>query len=164
MPNCVSSKPGAGHSGPMIAYGQERKPGNTIRKVYLCRATITRLRPGDILFFYMSRDGRYALSQSITTVGVVEQVINVTTTEDLIRHTAKRSVFSAQDLDAMRATTNSSVKLIDFLLMGHIQPSVQLNTPLKIGVFSRRPPQSITDLTEERYTELKPHIRLAFDL
>ena len=54
--------------GPIIAYGQERTPGNTIRKVYLCRAKITRLRPGDILFFYMSKDDRYALSQSITTV------------------------------------------------------------------------------------------------
>jgi predicted transcriptional regulator len=151
--------------GPMIAYGgQERTPGNTIRKVYLCRAKITRLRPSDILFFYMSKDDRYALSQSITTIGVVEQVVSVTTTDDLIRHTAKRSVFSAQDLDAMRATRNSPVKLIDFLLIGHVQAPVRLNTLIQMGVFSHRPPQSIAQFTEERYIRLKPHVQLAFDL
>jgi hypothetical protein len=58
--------------GPILAHGQERTPGNTIRKVYLCRAKTTLLRPGDILFFYMSKDESYAASQSITTVGVAE--------------------------------------------------------------------------------------------
>src|ERR1700730_15408199 len=61
--------------GLILAHGQERTPGNTIRKVYLCRAKTTRIRPGDLLLFYMSKDDRYAASQSITTVGVVEQVM-----------------------------------------------------------------------------------------
>jgi GNAT superfamily N-acetyltransferase len=44
--------------------GQERTPGNTIRKVYLCRAKIMRLRPGDLLFFYMSKlSAPFAMSQ-----------------------------------------------------------------------------------------------------
>ncbi|HUO00342.1 MAG TPA: hypothetical protein VMU69_29445 [Bradyrhizobium sp.] len=58
----------------MLAHGSASTPGNTIRKVYLCRAKITRLRPGDLVFFYMSKDEAYSSSQSITTVGVVEQV------------------------------------------------------------------------------------------
>jgi hypothetical protein len=41
---------------PMLAHGSARTPGNTIRKVYLCRAKNTRLRPGDLVFFYMSKD------------------------------------------------------------------------------------------------------------
>lgn len=149
--------------GPMIAYGQERTPGNTIRKVYLCRAKITRLRPGDILFFYMSKDHQFALSQSITTIGIVEQVVDVITTDDLVRQTAKRSVFSAQDLNAMGATRNSPVKLIDFLLVGHIQPAVRLNTLVQQGIFYRRPPQSIAEIAEDRYTRLKPYVQLSFD-
>ena len=52
---------------------QERTPGNTIRKVYLCRAQAKGLKPGDILLFYLSRDERLAASQSLTTVGIVEQ-------------------------------------------------------------------------------------------
>ena len=87
--------------GGLLAHGGERTPGNTIRKVYLCRAKTTLLRPGDALFFYMSKDTSYAASQAITTIGIVEQVANVTTADDLIKHTAKRSVFSAEDLRGM---------------------------------------------------------------
>ena len=151
-----------GTFGPVLAQGQERTPGNTIRKVYLCRAKITRLLPGDLLFFYMSKDESYAASQSITTVGIIEQVINVTTADDLIRLTAKRSVFSVEDLRGMQASTNSPVRMIDFLLIGHIQPAVRLKTLVGLGVFSNRPPQSIARLTEGQYAKLKPHIRLGF--
>ena len=69
----------------------------------------------------MSKDQRYAASQSITTVGVVEQVVNVTAVDDLIKQTAKRSVFSASELQAMKPAPLSPVKLIDFLLIGHLQ-------------------------------------------
>ena len=100
----------------MLAHGSVRTPGNTIRKVYLCRAKITLLRPGDLVFFYMSKDEAYVASQSITTVGVVEQVANVTSAEELLKQTAKRSVFSAEDLSGMAPSPASPVKMIDFLL------------------------------------------------
>jgi hypothetical protein len=147
----------------MLSHGQERTPGNTIRKVYLCRAKITRLRPGDVLFFYMSKDNRYEASQSITTIGIVEQVVDVVSGEDLIRLTAKRSVFSAEELGAMNASESSPVKMIDFLLVGHSIPPVTLNTLVTERIFSGRPPQSIAELPGERYRKLKPHIRLGFE-
>jgi ribosomal protein S18 acetylase RimI-like enzyme len=150
--------------GPLLAHGQQRMPGNTIRKVYLCRAKITRLRPGDLIFFYMSKDDRYAASQSITTVGIVEQVINVTGTDDLIRHTAKRSVFSAEDLREMNPSASSPVKMIDFLLVGHTEPAVRLDELVNMGVFLNRPPQSIAELTEEKYALLKSAIQLGFEI
>jgi GNAT superfamily N-acetyltransferase len=150
--------------GPILPRGQERTPGNTIRKVYLCRAKTTRIRPGDLLFFYMSKDDSYAASQSITTVGIAEQIIDVTTADDLIRLTAKRSVFSAEDMSEMNASPTSPVKVIDFLLVGHIQPSVQLDALVANGVFSNRPPQSISQLAEERYARLKAFIQLGFEL
>ena len=148
----------------MLAHGQARTSGNTIRKVYLCRANTTLLRPGDLLFFYMSKDERFAASQSITTVGVVEQVINVSAADDLIRHTAKRSVFSADDLRAMEASRLSPVKVIDFVLVGHIQPSVRLDALVATNVFVGRPPQSIAQLPENRYTKLKSYIKLGFEI
>jgi hypothetical protein len=95
---------------PMLAHGSVRTPGNTIRKVYLCRAKITRLRSGDLVFFYMSKDEAYAASQSITTVGVVEQVADVTSAGELIKQTAKRSVFSGEDLTSMAPSPASPVK------------------------------------------------------
>jgi hypothetical protein len=148
---------------PILPHGEERTPGNTIRKAYLCRAKITRIRPGDVLFFYMSKDHSYAASQSITTVGIAERVINVTTTDDLIKHTAKRSVFSVEEMQGMKATVDTPVKMIDFLLVGHIQPSVRLETLVEMGVFSKRPPQSIAELAEEQYGKLKPFVQLGFD-
>jgi hypothetical protein len=150
--------------GPILTHGPARTPGNTIRKVYLCRAKITRLRPGDLLMFYMSKDETYAATQSITTVGVVEEVDNVVSAEELIKRTAKRSVFSADDLNAMQPSGLSPVKMIDFLLVGHSQPSVPLNTLTSTGIFTNRPPQSIAELSEERYAALKPLLRLGFDI
>jgi hypothetical protein len=149
---------------PMLAHGSARTPGNTIRKVYLCRAKNTRLRPGDLVFFYMSKDEAYAASQSITTVGVIEQVANVTSAEELIKQTAKRSVFSAEDLTGMAPSLPSPVKMIDFLLAGHSQPSVSLATLVSAGIFNGRPPQSIAELSEERYAALKTLLQLGFEI
>jgi hypothetical protein len=148
----------------MLSHGSARTPGNTIRKVYLCRAKITRPRPGDLVFFYMSKDQAYAASQSITTVGVVEQVANITSTEELIKQTAKRSVFSAQDLTGMAPSPVSPVKMIDFLLVGHSQPSVPLATLVSAGIFNGRPPQSIAELSKERYAALKALLQTGFDI
>lgn len=148
----------------VLAHGQARTPGNTIRKVYLCRAVTTRLRPGDLIFFYMSKDEEYEFSQSITTVGVVEQVTNVCSTEDLVRQTAKRSVFSAEALDEWGASRSKPVKLIDFLLIGHSEAPVPLDVLVKEGIFSRRPPQSIAQLSDEQYANLRPYLRLGFEI
>jgi hypothetical protein len=150
--------------GPILSRGQERTPGNTIRKVYLCRAKTTIIKPGDVLLFYMSKDESYAASQSITTIGIAEQVMNVSTVDDLVRLTAKRSVFSAEDLAAMAPRPSSPVKAIDFLLIGHLQPALRLNDLLAKGVFNNRPPQSIAELGEARYSNLKPTLHIGLGL
>jgi GNAT superfamily N-acetyltransferase len=150
--------------GLILTHGQERIPGNTIRKVYLCRAKITRLRPGDVLFFYMSKDDHYAASQTITTIGIVEQVSNVITVDELIRRTAKRSVFTADALNGMNPSIESPVKMIDFRLVGHIEPAVRLDIAISEGVFVNRPPQSISELTEDRYARLRPYLQLGYPL
>src|SRR5262245_37712262 len=148
--------------GLILAHGEERTPGNTIRKVYLCRAKTTHLLPGALLFFYMSKDPSYAASQSITTMGVVEQVVNVENSDDLIRLTAKRSVFSAGKLRGMSPSASTPVKMIDFLLIGHLEPPIRLDALVRTGVFVNRPPQSISEIPEERYLRLRPQLHLGF--
>jgi len=145
------------------ARGSERKPGNTIRKVYLCRAQIGRLRPGDLLFFYMSKDNDYAATQSITTLGVIEQTNSVRTVEDLVRLTAKRSVFSSAELEQWIEAAETPVLVIDFLLIGHVDPHISLADFIDTGVFTRRPPQSILELSESRYSPLRKKLELGFD-
>ncbi|TWB12957.1 acetyltransferase (GNAT) family protein [Nitrospirillum amazonense] len=148
----------------MLDHRRDRTPGNTIRKVYLCRAKITKLRPGDLLLFYMSKDEAYNFSQSITTVGIIEQVNHAAATDDLIRLTAKRSVFSEKELDGLAASPKSPIKVIDFLLAGHISPPPTLDNLLRSGVFNGSPPQSIAELNAARYAALRPNIKLGFDL
>jgi hypothetical protein len=60
----------------------------------------------------------------------------------------------------MNPSVNSAVKTIDF----HIEPPVRLDALIRDGVFSSRPPQSIAELTEERYVRLKPLIQLGYKL
>jgi hypothetical protein len=71
---------------------------------------------------------------------------------------------TAEDMGGMQASTTSPVKMIDFLLVGHVLPRVRLDMLVSMGVFSNRPPQSIAQLTEQRYATLKPHLQLGFDL
>ena len=84
--------------GPILTRHTDRTPGNTIRKVYLCRARTTMIDPGDILLFYMSKDESLAASQSITTLAIAEQVRDIADVDELIKHAAKRSVYSADEM------------------------------------------------------------------
>lgn len=143
---------------------QERTPGNTIRKVYLCRAQARSLKPGDLLLFYLSKDKRLEWSQSLTTVGIVERLQESETVEDLIRMTAKRSVFSASELAGRQNESEKPIKVIDFLLAGHSTPPVRLETLRNQGIFNGSPPQSIARLDETRYLRLRPLLNLGFEL
>jgi len=71
--------------------------------------------------------------------------------------------FSAEELEGWRATRSDPVKVIDFLLVGHVENPITLETLLDAGVFVNRPPQLIAALSEDRYQSLKPLTRLGFD-
>ena len=140
-----------------------RVPGNTIRKVYVCRAQINDLRSGDVLFFYQSKDALALNSQSITTVGVVEQVRRAKDDRELSRYTAGRSVFSEESLRALAEAAPNGVTVIDFLFIRHLEPSVKLAQLLEKGVL-RAPPQSITRMPRSALSALKPSMNFGFEL
>ncbi len=56
-----------------ILSGGPRRPGNTIRKVYLCRAQANITQPGAILAFYKGASQNQP-SQAITTIGIFEDM------------------------------------------------------------------------------------------
>jgi len=141
-----------------------RRPGNTIRKVYLCRASTNRLRPGSVLLFYRSRSQGYVASQSVTSVGVVELVSEAISLEDLVRLSAKRSVYSEAQLEAFDASAERPVKVIDFLLVGHLDPLMTLNELNREGVFAGHPPQSICQLPRDRFTPVCRRMNFGFEV
>jgi hypothetical protein len=149
---------------PLLSTGGERTPGNTIRKVYLCRAKITIIDPGDLLLFYQSKTEGLVASQAITSLGVVERVSQTCDLDELLRLTAKRSVFSEVELRKLIDASPAPVRVIDFLLVGHLDPAVPLATLKAEGVFNGAPPQSICSLTAARFAPIRTRLDLGFQV
>ena len=104
------------------------------------------------------------MSQSMTSVGVVEAMVDAHSLEDLVRLTAKRSVYSTLQLDAFQASPFNPVKVIDFLLIGHLDPAMQLPELIREGVFNERPPQSICCLSSRRFDPVLRRIKFGFEV
>lgn len=135
------------------------KPGNTIKKVYICHAATNQLKAGDLLFFYMLKSKSYG-SQSLTSVGVVESVRATYEVDEVRRWTAKRSVFSDTELGSW-VMGPRPLKVIDFLLIGHLEPIIPLSLLNDESVLIGWP-QSITGLSPAAYRNLKPLLNLGF--
>ncbi|AYO81763.1 GNAT family N-acetyltransferase [Methylobacterium brachiatum] len=124
-------------------------PGNTIRKVYLCRAPAQINQPGALLFFYKGKSVSPP-SQAITTVGVFEEMQLAHSTDELRRLAGRRSVYSDMQLQAMEATEDRPVKVINFLLARHLDPPMDLAALKQAQVFLNHPPQSIKSLAADQ--------------
>lgn len=139
------------------------RPGNTIRKVYLCRASDNIAQPGALLFFYKGKSEAEP-SQAITTVGVFEEMKLAYSTEQLRQLAGGRSVYTDTQLRKLAATTTNPVKVINFLLAAHLEPAVSLAALTKIRVFAARPPQSIKHLLPIQQMSVLEHGTLGFAL
>jgi hypothetical protein len=144
--------------------GGPRTPGNTIRKVYLCRARSKALTPGDTLLFYRSSSRGYVASQCATSIGIVEEVNEASDLDALLRLTAKRSVYSTEQLNEILAASSEPVKVIDFLLVGHLEPPVPLKTLVSEQIFTSGPPQSISQLSPERFEAIRRRMNFGFEV
>jgi predicted GNAT family N-acyltransferase/predicted nucleic acid-binding protein len=102
------------------------RPGNTIRKVYLCRAQSRLGEAGSILFFYKGAS-KEPPSQAMTALCVLESVTLAKSTKDLMRLTGGRSVYSEEELAGWKATDKRPVKVINYLLVAYIEPPISLN-------------------------------------
>jgi hypothetical protein len=78
-------------------------------------------------------------------------------TEDLRQLAGGRSVYSEEQLHGFGATAGRPVKVINFLLVTHIAPVIELEVLQLIGVIGK-PPQSIYSLTHEKIATLLDQI------
>lgn len=163
--------PEAARLTPMPLFGDEsfdlrqagQKPGNTIRKVYVCRSFNKTMKVGDVIFFYQSREDAAFHSQSMTTVGVVEQIRRAYDYRELSRLTAGRSVYSEEDLEQLIGFAINGVTIIDFLLISHLDPVIKISRLLEGGVL-KAPPQTITSIPRESLRTLLPSMNFGFAL
>lgn len=138
-----------------------RRPGNTIRKVYLCRAPSNLGPPGSLLFFYKGKS-QSPPSQAMSAIGVLEDVQLAYFTRELLQMTGGRSVYSEQDLEDWGASKSSPVKVINYLLAAYIDPIIDLRQLKAMGVISAHPPQSIYRIDSSKLRVLLSHVDLGF--
>ncbi|MBD9528928.1 hypothetical protein IB235_19100 [Paracoccus sp. PAR01] len=139
------------------------RPGNTIRKVYLCRAK-SKLGPaGSLLFFYKSTS-KNPPSQAITALGVLESVALAISTKDLMQMTGGRSVYSEKQLEGWQAAPGRPVKVINYLLVSYIEPAVSIDELRTMGVINGHPQQSIYKLSHNLIERLVERANLEFEV
>lgn len=127
------------HSGTFII------EGNTIKKAYLSHTLNKQVAPGDIVFFYRSRDLRM-----VTSIGVIETVHRkLEASDEIIKIVGKRTVYSRDEIEKMP----KPVTVIMFRHHLHVKNPVSFKRlkELRILTFA---PQSITKISEENYNNL----------
>jgi len=140
------------------------RPGNTIRKVYLCRAQSNLAEPGSVLFFYKG-SSKESPSQAITVVGLLEEVTLATSTRELMLKTGGRSVYSEKELADWEATPESPVKVINYLLVEYIDPPIGLSELKSMGVVAgKNPQQSIYELKGDLLERMLKRANLSFEI
>lgn len=144
-----------------VGHGKPSRPGNTIRKVYLCRAPSNLGLPGSILFFYKGAS-KDPPSQSITAIGILESVAFANTTQELMRLSGGRSVYSEDQLDEFWEDSEEPVKVINFLLVSYIDPPVTLAELKSLGIVKDSPPQSIYQIKPNLLGALLERCKLTF--
>ena len=141
--------------------GGPRRPGNTIRKVYLCRAQSNLGSPGSILLFYKGKSSS-SPSQAMSAIGVLEDMHLARSTRDLLQMTGGRSVYSEKDIEGWQASAESPVKVINYLLAAYIDPAIGLKQLRKCKIIGEHPPQSIFRIPRPRLDDLLSQIDLGF--
>lgn len=133
-------------------------PGNTIRKVYVCHAQTNSVQIGDVLLFFLLKDVGSLDSQSLVTIGIVDGFDITSRNDELLRLTAKRSVFNQNELERFTEGQAKKVKVINFLLAGHIVPSIPYKEMQSIGI--QGPYQSIRLIDNDQFIKLEPRIHM----
>lgn len=142
------------------------RPGNTIRKVYLCRAPSNLGPAGSILFFYKGQSKELP-SQSITALGILESVTLAQSTRELMQLAGGRSVYSERELEGWFSKQQSPpkpVKVINYLLVSYISPAITIDELRFMGVLNGAPPQSIYELNSSSLQKLIERAKLAFEV
>jgi hypothetical protein len=140
-----------------------KRPGNTIRKVYLCRAQANLTASGAILLFYKGCS-KSLPSQAMTAIGIFEDMKLAHSAQELRFLAGGRSVYSDADIVDWEAGETRPVKVINFLLAGYIEPAIGLKQLQAKGVFQAHPPQTIFSVDAPKAKALLQQAKLGFDL
>jgi predicted nucleic acid-binding protein len=123
-------------------------PATAIRKVYVCKAQVDQISAGTRVYFYITKNDQLAESQSLTAIGILEEYRPVHGIDDLLKSTAKRSVYRMQELQKF-VEQKGTPKILNFILVGVCEPKLSLRELISFGVV-KGAPQSIVQLDEAK--------------
>jgi len=93
--------------------------GNALRKAYLSHAHVRSAEPGATILFYRSADIRAA-----TAVGVLEESLVSTDSDEILEFVGSRTVYSAEEVEGMAA--DGSVLAFLFRQDRFLEPPITL--------------------------------------
>jgi len=119
--------------------------GNTIKKAYLSHTRNKHIAPGDLVFFYRSKD-----LKMVTSLGVIETVHRgLEGTDEIMKIVGKRTVYSRDEVERMP----KPVTVVMFRYHFHLKNPVSYKRLKDRGILTFAP-QSITKISEENYHNL----------
>jgi hypothetical protein len=119
--------------------------GNTIKKAYLCHSNSRRIRKGDIILFYRSKD-----LKSITSLGIVESIkVGITDFEEIFKEVKNRTAYSKEKI---KVIAEKPTTVILFTHQTYFDKGLDIKYLKSIKV---APPMSITEIDHEKYEKLK---------
>lgn len=119
---------------------QYTSESNTIKKAYICHSNITRIRSGDLLLFYRTKD-----KKSVECVGVVEQTYRGKDINRVLPMVSKRTVYSRKEIEQW---LQKETLIILFRFLQNFSPvSREILSQAEI----RGPIQAIRKISHEQY-------------
>lgn len=118
---------------------------NGILKAYICNSNNSKVRRGDLVLFYRSRDW-----QSITTLGIVEFVLRTNDPSEVAAVVSKRTVYSYEEISEICRKT---ALVILFRQIKHFDNPINYRDLHHKGIIRNRL-ESITTINPNRFLEL----------
>lgn len=123
----------------------ENSEGNCIKKAYICRANTTKIKKGDILLFYQSKN-----RMALTTIGTVLNVYpKMTDPEEVFKLISKRTVFSFNEV---KKWCRKELLVILFNENFHLKREVKLPELSKFNIEGNI--YSIREIKDEQYRQI----------
>ena len=126
-----------------------------LQKVYITWSYERNLNPGDLLLFYRMGDTwpkKY--SSVITTVGVIDEVIDTFSSEtDFLGYCQNRSVFTTEELKSFWADHRNNLKILKFVYVKSLTKNLTLDYLQQHGMVEfGKGPRPFTRISDEQFS------------
>lgn len=128
-----------------------------LQKVYITWAFERNLKPGDLLLFYRMGDAYpKKFSSVITTVGVIDQVVDsFACEEEFLSYCQNRSVFTMEELKRFWVQHRYNLKVLKFVYVKSLTNRITLDYLQQHGIVDPgQDPRPFTHITNEQFSTI----------